>query len=191
MPEPRIFTTSDWNARRIVDTFTPRPALGIVLHHAVLPNRAPLPPELERDYAFQIARGIQRSHIDEKHWADSGQHFTISRGGLLLEGRTGTLREALRGNVVQGAHATDLVANQRWFGIELEGTYHERLDTTQPQLDALVELCAWLSYWGEFPPTQIEGHRHFKPDTDCPGLLLDYLPTLRDAAGRRRAQLPS
>jgi len=95
--------------------------------------------------AREVARRIQHSHmVTDHHWADTGQHFTISRGGLILEGRHGSREAARAGRVVEGAHAvsSDGSANRTWFGIEIEGDNRQADRVTAPQYSALVELCA-------------------------------------------------
>jgi N-acetylmuramoyl-L-alanine amidase-like protein len=188
MPEPRVFSTAEWGARNVNSTFPKKPAQGIVLHHAVFPNRPPLQGTAEREAAFGVARRIQADHMG-RGYADTGQHFTISRGGLLLEGRHGSLAAAKTGKVVRGAHAGATLPNQSWFGIELEGTYHLQFLMTPQQRQAMIELCAWLSFWGAFDSQQIEGHRHFKPTTQCPGLVMDHLPEFRAAVHDRKVQI--
>src|SRR2546422_1216352 len=104
MAEPKVFTTAEWGARSVSSQFPKKPAQGIVLHHAVFPNRAPQQGNAEREAAFGVARRIQADHMG-RGYADTGQQFTISRGGLLLEGRHGSLAAAKTGKVVRGAHA--------------------------------------------------------------------------------------
>jgi N-acetyl-anhydromuramyl-L-alanine amidase AmpD len=49
--------------------------------------------------------------------------------------------------------------NNKWFGIELEGFYVHEYAVTDLQWDALVELCAWLSYWSNLDSMKnIIGH---------------------------------
>ena len=156
-----------------------------MIHHAVTPNRAPEAVWLqELNRAFALARQIQAAH-QARRWADSGHHFLISRGGVIVEGRHGSHAAAQRGRVVQGAHAGVNRINARHFGIELEGTYHEQYLVTEPQWAALVEWCAWLAFWGGFDTQRIEGHRYFKA-TLCPGLVAERLPALRAAAHGRK-----
>jgi hypothetical protein len=190
MPEPKIYTAEEWGARKITSSFPRQTAKGIVVHHAVYPNRPPLQGDAEKHAAFKTARSIQESHL-QRGWADSGQHFTVSRGGLLMEGRHGSLAGAKHGLVVRGAHAGVAEQNATWFGIELEGRYDQEWAMTDQQWQALIELCAWLSSWGKFDSQQIEGHRHFKPTTACPGLVLEHLVELRGAVHERKAQIAS
>ena len=149
-----------------------RPA-KILVHHTATPNVT----DFSRTQAVRLARSIQNYHIDRQRWADSGQHFTISRGGYVLEGRHRSL-EMLRGGrrMVEGAHCTgqNIIA----VGIENEGTYTTTEPTTQ-QWNRLREMCAYVCQQYRVRPTEIYGHRDFK-DTACPGdALYKMLPKLR------------
>lgn len=176
----RVFSTQEWGARPVRRSFELERALGVVVHHTNSPNRAALIGLPEESSAFVLARGIQAFHMDDpdRRWADTGQNFTISRGGLVLEGRTGSLLHAREGFVARGAHAGTDEGNRFFFGVEVEGTNLPDFAVTGPQWDALVKLCAWLSLAGGFQSQNIEGHRHFVA-TECPGKLVDHLEALR------------
>jgi hypothetical protein len=143
-----------------------------VLHHTATSNRVPplpLKQEEEEKAAYGLARAIQRDHMNapRKRWRDSGHHFLVTRGGLVLEGRNGSLDAARKGKVLLGAHSGDNRANSRMWGIETEGSY---MESPPPPLAwaALVELCAYLSFWGKVDTAAIIGHRDVKA-TLCPG----------------------
>ena len=40
-----------------------------------------------KEGSLELSRRIQRSHMFERGWADGGQHFTISRSSIIMEGR--------------------------------------------------------------------------------------------------------
>ena len=192
--EPKIMTTQEWGASpATVDHFPEQPAAGIVVHNTEGPNDAPLEGDAEIKAAVKIARRIQRSHMVTDHnWPDTGQHFTISRGGLILEGRHGSLEAARSGRVVRGTHAvsTDGSANRRWFGIEVEGDNRAKDLVTDQQYSALVELCAWLMKWRGVATLPIKGHMDvLAGHTDCPGLFENRLAKLRNDVAKRRKQL--
>ena len=190
---PPIFSRSDWDALAPkVAAFSRAPAQGIVIHHTQDANRAPLVGDVEKTAAFELSRRIQRSHMFERGWADVGQHFTISRGGIIMEGRVGTLDAARDREVVRGAHAGSNLHNRQWWGIEIEGDFRQDPGKlTDQQRDALTKLCAWLATLiPNFDANDnIKGHRQVKPGngTDCPGRLLepenpsDFLSQLRVA----------
>ncbi|HVL84294.1 MAG TPA: N-acetylmuramoyl-L-alanine amidase [Pseudonocardia sp.] len=176
---PPILSCDEWGARPnsdVVNVVRRRP-VRILVHHTATPNV----PDLGRPAAVALARAIQNFHMDRRGWLDSGQHFTISRGGYVLEGRRRSL-EALRSGrkQVEGAHCTG--QNLVSIGIENEGTY---LDADPPRVlwDRLRELCAYTCVQYGIAPTAIHGHRDFK-DTACPGdRLYGELPRLRAEVG--------
>ncbi len=184
MDEPKIYTTVEWGARPPRGGgFARHEAEGIVVHHTADPNRLPEEGDREIDEAFNLARRIQNHHMDspDRMWADTGEHFTISRGGLILEGRHGTLVAAREGEVVRGAHASSVVRyNTRWFGIEIEGVNLDACHVTKQQWNSLIDLCAWLSVWGRFDAARIIGHTEvLEGHTLCPGRIMDRLEELR------------
>ena len=192
--EPAVMTTQQWKASPPrVDHFPEQLAAGIVVHNTEGPNGTPLEGDAEIRAAVKMARRIQRSHMVTDHnWPDTGQHFTISRGGLILEGRHGSLEAARSGKVVRGTHAvsSDGSANRRWFGIEVEGDNRQKDLVTDQQYSALVELCAWLMKWRGVATLPIKGHMDVLAEhTDCPGLFENRLPKLRNDVAKRREQL--
>ena len=128
MSQPKIFSTAQWGATSVSTTFAKAEAKGIVIHNTGSggDSRPVLAGKLEEEKAFRVARIIQNDHIKANGWKDSGQHFLVSRGGLILEGRHGTVAAANEGKAVQAAHAGAKSLseyNRRWFGIENEGIY--------------------------------------------------------------------
>ena len=187
MGEPKVYTTAEWGARAPRGSgLTQRPAEGVVVHNMEYPNREPAGDQ-ELEAAFAAARRCQQEHMVDNGWLDTGQHFTISRGGVIMEGRHGSLAAARGGRVVNGAHASRVARfNRRWFGVELEGDYRREYAVTAEQWAALVDLCAWLSSNGGFGPERIIGHLEVKQGaTDCPGRVMDHLDELRAAVKER------
>ena len=115
--------------------------------------------------------------MDHRGWPDTGQHFTVSRGGVVLEGRHRSLEFVRVGRwQVEGAHCTG--QNVVALGIENEGTY-SAVDPPAELWEKLRSLCAYLCSQSGIRPSQIYGHRDFK-DTACPGdRLYATLPRLR------------
>ncbi|WP_329275932.1 peptidoglycan recognition protein family protein [Streptomyces sp. NBC_00691] len=179
--EPGIADCATWGARQPSSplTLVPAPPHKIIVHHTATPNVT----DLSRDQAFRLARSMQNWAMDDRRWIDTGQHFTVSRGGFLVEGRHGSLA-ALRGGAqtVESAHCTG--QNTLAIGIENEGTY-SAVDPRGEQYAALVELCAQICGQYRLRPYQIYGHRDFNA-TECPGdRLYALLPQLRrDVAAR-------
>jgi hypothetical protein len=181
VPEPNIYDTTAWNAR---PPSSPVSLAGndpnkIIVHHTAFANTA----DAGTSGSFAIAHEIQDLHMDTNGWIDSGQHFTISRSGIIMEGRHRSLERLLDGDdMVVGAHTVG--QNTQGIGIENNGTY---TDVAPPALlyDSLVSLCAYICHQYGLAPSEIYGHRDFN-DTECPGdVLYGMLPQLRtDVAGR-------
>jgi hypothetical protein len=178
--EPRIYSCAEWGARPPADALTTldHPANRVLIHHIACPNST----DYSLAHAFQVARDDQHDHIDNNGWSDTGQHFTVSRGGFRLEGRHGSL-DALRGRttMIQGAHCPG--QNTNAIGIENEGTYTS-VEPPEAQWASLVTFCAHICRQYGIPVEEIMGHRDFY-NTECPGdRLYAKLPQLRDEVAR-------
>lgn len=172
---PTIASCATWGAR---SPSSPLTVLGtnpnkIVIHHTDTANST----DYSQAHAFSLARAIQNYHMDSNGWSDTGQHFTVSRGGYVMEGRHNSLSRLQAGSgMVVGAHCPG--QNDQGIGIENEGTY---TSATPPAAlyDRLVQLCAYICDRYGIAATQIFGHRDFVA-TDCPGdVLYARLPQLR------------
>ncbi|MPY99681.1 MAG: N-acetylmuramoyl-L-alanine amidase [Actinophytocola sp.] len=180
--EPTIYGTSAWGARPpsedivVVD----RPPRYIVVHHTVNPGNTD---DISREHAFEISRAIQSFHMNSNGWIDTGQQFTISRGGHITEGRHRSL-EILREGTrhVEGTNVAD--NNSRVIGIENEGLYTEE-DVPDMLWDSLTDLVTYMAYQYDVPPQLITGHRDFN-STQCPGdVLYERLVELRGTVAAR------
>jgi hypothetical protein len=172
---PPILGCDAWGARppsEPVTIWDQRP-VKILVHHTATPNVV----DFSSTAAIALAVAIQNFHMDRRGWLDTGQHFTISRGGVLMEGRHRSLEILRAGHQqVEGAHCTG--QNVVAIGIENEGTY---LDIAPPKAlwNRLRETCAYICTQYGIAPTELYGHRDFK-DTACPGdNLYGSLPRLR------------
>ncbi|MBV1851342.1 peptidoglycan recognition protein family protein [Catellatospora tritici] len=135
----------------------------IILHHMAFPNVS----DYSREHAVQLARDCQNLHMDGNGWADTGQHFTVSRGGYVLEGRHRSLETLELGqHQVIAAHCPG--ENGNAIGIENEGTY---ITETPPDalVDSLVQLCVSVCRQFRLHAWDIFGHWDFR-FTDCPGI---------------------
>lgn len=178
---PAIGACTAWGAQpaRSAISMTGPPE-KILVHHTASANTT----DYSQAAAHRLARDIQSWHF-ARGWADSGQQFTISRGGFTLEGRHRSIEGLGSGSSTVfplGAHCTG--QNSTSVGIENEGTYTSATPTTA-QWKALVNLCAYLCQTYRLSPSVIYGHRDFL-DTQCPGdALYALLPQLRaEVAGR-------
>jgi hypothetical protein len=178
--EPRIYSCAEWGARPPADVLTTldHPANRILIHHIASANST----DYSLAHAFQVARDDQHDHIDNNGWSDTGQHFTVSRGGYRLEGRHGSL-DALRGRttMIQGAHCPG--QNTNAIGIENEGLYTS-VEPPETQFASLVVFCAYICRQYGIPVEEIKGHRDFY-NTECPGdKLYAKLPQLRSEVAK-------
>ncbi|MER7764742.1 peptidoglycan recognition family protein [Streptomyces sp. NPDC097619] len=174
---PDIVSCAGWGARpaseQVVVLSTP--PQRIIVHHTATQNVS----DYSRDRAFALARAVQNHHMGTNGWIDTGQHFTISRGAFVLEGRHQSLAELRAGTrQVRSAHCVG--QNNTAIGIENEGTYMTSAPPTA-QFDALVALCAHICLQYGLASSEIYGHRDFN-STNCPGdKLYALLPKLRAA----------
>lgn len=184
---PDIIGCAAWGARAAsepVAILANRPE-RIVVHHTATANVT----DYSKQRAFALARAIQTYHMDAQGWIDTGQHFTISRGAFVLEGRHHSLAE-LRGGTRQVRAAHCVGQNTVSIGIENEGTYTSQVPPAA-QYAALADLCAHICDQYGLPASEIYGHRDFNA-TSCPGdRLYALLPTLRkDVAARLGTPVP-
>ncbi len=160
----------------------------IIVHHTAYPNST----DYSREQAIWLARDIQRLHQQVNGWADSGQHFTVSRGGYVLEGRHRSLETLETGLAqVQAAHCPG--RNIDSIGIENEGTY---ITETPPEAlwDSLVRLCVAICEQYNIKAHNIFGHWDFRA-TLCPGAAFyRQFPRLRREIacelGTRKSEIP-
>lgn len=162
---PWIIDCDTWGARPPSSPIqiTGNATNKIILHHMAFPNVT----DYSRDHAIQLAKDCQNLHMDTNGWADTGQHFTVSRGGYVLEGRHQSLSTLETGeHQVIAAHCPG--ENGNAIGIENEGTY---ITETPPEalLDSLVELCVAVCRQFGLNAWDIFGHWDFYT-TDCPGI---------------------
>jgi hypothetical protein len=189
---PRIYSCQEWGAVKPRHGSAVNEPVGIVIHHTAGANRV-VPTDAAKDKAacFALARSFQHDHMLRDHRiADSLQHFTVFRGGLICEGRRGSLATAIAGDIIAGGHTGDPKTNAVQWGIECEGRYDQADRMTERQWLSLVELCAWLSFWGGFQSASITGHQEHS-STACPGLLMKRLPALRLAVKKRKVEIIS
>ncbi|WP_370591186.1 peptidoglycan recognition protein family protein [Saccharopolyspora montiporae] len=174
---PSISSTSDWGAREAsgaIEVLDSAPD-KIVVHHTATPNSE----DTSQEQAFALAQQVQEYHMDSNGWVDTGQNFTNSRGGYLLEGRHQSLAALESGSQhVVGAHAGE--QNSVSLGIENEGTYSQA-EVPAALWESLVELCSYMVGQYGIGAGEIYGHRDFM-STACPGdVLYARLPELREA----------
>lgn len=175
LPEPTIISTTEWGAlapAATLQTLNEHPSY-LVIHHTTTPNVT----DGSRDAAIDLARRIQNGHVSQG-WGDSGQHFTMSRGGHILEARHGS-KYSLQGGetFMLGIHC--LGFNAYALGIECEGNYMVN-PPPQSLYQGLVHLCAYICQQYDLPPKRIIGHRDLVKTSCCGDAFYAKLPILRD-----------
>jgi hypothetical protein len=181
----KVITAAEWGARTPkAGTFPFKRTVPryVIVHHTDNENPPNDPSSRTIEGALRFARNIQKSHMDENNWSDSGHNFLNTTGGFILEGRRGSLDAVKQGFSIQSAHAAKdpgkLANGNQSPGIENEGNFMT-FQMGQKQWESLVELCASLCDSCKVSPTNIRGHRDFS-NTDCPGdWLYSQLPRLR------------
>lgn len=172
---PTIYDCAAWGARppsAPVSVLATRPE-KIIVHHTAGTNST----DYSLAHAFSVARQIQDYHMDSNGWIDSGQHFTNSRGGYVMEGRHESLNALVNGGKqVVSAHCTG--QNNVAVGIENEGTYITQAPPAA-QYARLVELCVYIAQRYGLRAYQIWAHRDFNNTQCCGDVLYSMLPQLR------------
>jgi peptidoglycan hydrolase-like protein with peptidoglycan-binding domain len=179
----RVISAKDWGAKPPKQWSPVTQPQYIIIHHTATPNP---PNDLSKGTlagAKELARSIQKAHMDGFGWVDSGHNFMNTTSGVLLEGRQGSLDAIKRGRCVRSAHAGNDKGNES-PGIENEGTFITH-QMSANQWDSLVELCVSICFSCKIDPNNIKGHRDFSP-TQCPGdWLYSQLPRLRQDVRKR------
>ncbi|MER7332921.1 MULTISPECIES: N-acetylmuramoyl-L-alanine amidase [unclassified Micromonospora] len=186
-----IYSCDEWGARPPADPLSVSaiPTNKIIVHHMAFPNVT----DYSEAQAIKLARDCQNLHMDGNRWSDTGQHFTVSRGGYVMEGRRGSLERLQAGDrQMISAHCPG--ENGRAIGIENEGTY---VTETPPEalLDSLVKLCTTICQQYGLHAHDIFGHWDFRT-TQCPGAAFyRQFPDLRrrvfEALGTDLADVPA
>ena len=178
----KIVTAREWGAK---------PAKGIplktipdkiIIHHMATPNP---PRHISKDDPYEIAKKCQDWHF-KNGWIDTGQHFTISCNGTILEGRQGSTDALKAGKCLQAAHCKGEDQNYTW-GIELEGEHRFKY-ITQEQEKSLVDLCAVICRKSSIQSNELYGHCDFDPVNKpyCPGkTVMDKLNELKGMVYKR------
>lgn len=177
LPAPEILTTAEWGALQPnyhLQTLYERPSY-LVIHHTTTPNVT----DGSREAAESIAKVVQNAHMSPANeWGDTGQHFTVSRGGFAMEGRHGSRYTLEQGqSFMLGVHA--LGFNAYALGIECEGLYMLN-PPPQTLYSGLVPLAAYICQQYELPPSRIIGHRDVTATSCCGDAFYAKLPVLRE-----------
>lgn len=181
-PQPRIITCDQWGARPPKAPVTPAGKPDeTVFHHTFghVPNLSAGETLAE---ALAYARSIQRFHMDVRGWNDSGHNLLVTRGGFILEGRHGSVAAISAGRMVVSAHCPGHNSSP--------GVEHEHLGEphmTALQLNASVELHAWIADRCRIPIGELAKPHGDLWSTTCPAELRADIPQLRVYVGEALA----
>ncbi|MBM7788396.1 peptidoglycan recognition protein family protein [Tenggerimyces flavus] len=177
---PWIIDCDGWGARPPAGELplSAIPTNKIILHHMAFPNVT----DYSRAQGIKLAKDCQNLHMDGNGWTDTGQHFTISRGGYVMEGRRGSLAQLdTGGNQVISAHCPG--ENGRSIGIEHEGTYITDIPT-EALIDSSVQLCVAICEQYGLHGYDLFGHWDFR-HTQCPGIAFySMFPAIKRRVAR-------
>lgn len=172
-----FFSRAEWGARppRQPVTILGAPPRYVVVHHTASANVTDYSPARAR----ALSRSIQNWHMDNNGWIDAGQHFTVSRGGYMCEGRSRSTEIELLAcypSHVLGTHVANY--NSTTLGIENEGTYTS-VYPNGALVWSIITSVTTCCFYNSVPVANIRGHRDFN-STQCPGnRLYELLPTIR------------
>jgi hypothetical protein len=180
-----IILTSEWGAAKPTETIT---RVGkpdkIIFHHTDGHH-----PGLDQDAgesnaeAIAFAKSIQHDHMHRQPpLIDSGHNFLVTRSGVVLEGRQGSVAAIMDGVMVESAHCP---SQNDQPGIEHEHKGDESMTPVQRTSSLFVHefICRHTG----IQPSAVHGHKEFFA-TDCPGVLDPALPQFRRDLATRIGQ---
>lgn len=157
---PPIVSQANWGAvPAIASLFVPHQLERITLHHegVIFDGSMTAPAYL---------RAVQRWSITNRGWPDVPYHFMIGLDGTIYEGRP----LEMRGDTNTG------YSTQGMAQVALLGKYDAGEQVpTQAQIDAVIDLMAWIAATYRIPPDaeHIKGHRDYIPFDDTRGFHVD------------------
>jgi hypothetical protein len=165
----RIYTCEEWGAKpaKAKPATAGRPDKAI-FHHTFSHASGP-----SLQDAFEFARTIQSYHMNHNGWNDTGNNFTITRSGIILEGRHGSIEAVHNGRMIVSAHCP---GQNDQPGVEHEHKGPELM--TKEQYAASVWLFAWICRHTLMRPTEIYPHSQYYA-TSCPAELKPSIKQLR------------
>lgn len=107
---------------------------------------------------YEYMRNLQSFSINEKHWIDIPYHYCIDLNGVIYEARPLKYPGDTNTEYNPDGHALICVI----------GNY-ENQKIKPSQLDAIVNLTAWLADKYNVPVTAIASHKDYSTMTVCPG----------------------
>ena len=175
-PAPPIIAVSSWGGQPTSFAAEPQRITRITLHHQGETWR-------DGDDVAPYLRRLQQWSRESRHWADIPYHYVVSPDGRIYAARPLALAGDTNTEYDPQGHAL----------VMLLGNF-ENVEPTAQQLNATVELMAWLAREHGLAPDSIASHRDFSAQTVCPGRnLYRYIENgwLVTAVDRRLRGLPT
>lgn len=148
---PRIINRVEWGAQPPRGEFKLHQPNCITLHHGGVyqdPRKDPV----------QSLRNLQAWCMRERNWGDIPYHYSIDMQGRIYECRA----DNLAGDTNTEYDPTDHVL------VEVMGNYEEQIPT-QEQLEAVVQIMAYICKKYNISPETIKSHKDYSAMTVCPG----------------------
>ncbi len=153
-----VIRRADWGWQPLEYVLEEHSIDKITIHHGGVEFHA------DKDVPGYL-RGLQSWSRTEKEWIDIPYHIVIDLEGKIYEARPINYPGATNTNYDTRGHAL----------VEVVGNY-EIQKINDKQLDAVVNICAFLSNRFNVPPELIKGHKDYTDQTACPGKdLYKYL----------------
>ena len=148
--KPQVITRAEWGSVDVTEGYVPHTLERITIHH-----------DGSEFYGGAVARMRSlQSGSRNRGWADIPYHFLIDQEGKIYEGRPLQFVGDTATEYDPTGHAL----------ITVMGNYNVQ-EINQAQLNAVIDLAAWLWYEYSIPPELIKGHRDYAA-TSCPGTSL-------------------
>jgi hypothetical protein len=151
--KPPMVTREEWgsNPDPIPDEARHDPDI-VTLHHAGVLWK-------EGDEAKPKLTALQSWGKSDKGWPDLPYHYLIAPDGTIYQGRPTTFQAETNTSYDLNGH----------IGINVWGNFEEQR-ISEEQLNAVIDLTAWLMAVHGIDPSTIGGHKdRAVGQTDCPG----------------------
>jgi len=165
-PKPEIITKEQWGGKEHFAEMPEHVISQITIHHGgveVSNEKEPL----------KYMRNLQKYSMEEKKWMDIPYHYSIDLHGKIYECRPIQYPGDTNTEYDPTGHAL----------INVIGNY-EIQKISEEQLQAIVELTAWLVEKYNVPVEAIAGHKDYSKMTVCPGK--DLYKYLEDGTIKKR-----
>jgi hypothetical protein len=164
---PTIISKVEWGALppkpELFEVHTPE---FITLHHGGV-KKDPAADQV------QAIRNLQAWCLRDRPWGDIPYHYVIDMRGKIYEARP---------DIIKGDTNTEYDTSGHLL-IEVSGNYEEQVPI-QEQLDAIVEIMAYLCRKYDISPQRIASHKDYSAETVCPGKNLYVY--IQDGSLKRR-----